>query len=63
MYDVNDENLRYSCNFKNNTNQEIYNYENSKCLSIGNKAPNFTANTTFGECSLSDYKRKMGSIF
>ena len=28
------------------------------CLKIGDMAPEFTAETTFGECKLSDYKGK-----
>lgn len=58
MNDVNDENSRYSCNM--HKQYEISTYTNSKesCLNIGDKAPEFSANTTFGECKLSDYKGK-----
>ncbi len=54
---INDENARYCSNMLDNKNY-TYNECNSKCLMIENKAPDFSANTTFGECKLSDYKGK-----
>lgn len=34
-----------------------------ECIKIGDKAPNFTAKTTFGEITLSDYKDKWVVFF
>jgi len=58
MENINDENLRYSCNNPNFKKDNTYNDLKSSGLIIGNKAPDFSANTTFGECQLSDYKGK-----
>jgi len=59
MINVNDENTRYSCNvYKKNENPTYINSYNKGCLNIGDTAPMFSANTTFGECNLTDYRGK-----
>lgn len=64
MENINDENARYSCNIQNQEKHNTYtNSSSHNCLMIGSKAPEFSANTTFGECKLSDYKRKMACFF
>lgn len=55
MNHINDENSRYSCNTPKTT--YINSYDKSG-LNLGDKAPMFSANTTFGECTLSDYSGK-----
>ena len=60
---LNDENSRYICNTPDYKTLPTYSFPNSQCVMVGKKAPDFSANTTFGECKLSDYKRKMVSIF
>jgi hypothetical protein len=37
--------------------------KHSNCLTIGSDAPQFVANTTFGECKLSDYAGKWLVLF
>ena len=58
MMNIDDENSQYRCNMQN---IGIYDYNKSGCLNIGDKAPEFHANTTFGQCDLNDYRRKMVS--
>ena len=53
---INDENSRYICNISQKDNS-IHANLNSEYITIGNKAPDFNANTTFGECKLSDFRR------
>lgn len=49
-------NSRYCCNMPVTTTVNTYNENHT--LFIGDMAPEFTANTTFGECKLSDYRGK-----
>lgn len=63
MDNINDENARYSCNLENQCNLDTYNCIKKEGLFIGDKAPDFSANTTFGECKLSDYKGKWLVLF
>ena len=59
MNDINDENCRYSCTMPKKSNNTTYiNSYNKNCLNIGDTAPIFSANTTFGECNLTDYRGK-----
>ena len=59
MINVNDENNRYSCNISQKSDSPIYvNSLNKSCLNIGDMAPTFSANTTYGECNLLDYRGK-----
>ena len=55
MNNINEENFRYSCNTPKPTYINSY---TKNGLNLGDKAPMFSANTTFGECSLSDYSGK-----
>ena len=55
MNDLYDENSRYACNMPS---ENTYIKLNEGCLNIGDKAPEFSANTTFGKCSINDYKGK-----
>jgi len=59
MININEENNRYSCNMPKKDIKPTYiNSYNKSCLNIGDKAPMFSANTTFGECNLTDYRGK-----
>ncbi len=59
-----DENSRYSCNVPNHCKEKnTYVYDNKSGLNIGDRAPDFFANTTFGECKLSDYRGKWLVLF
>jgi len=59
MININDENNRYSCNMPKTEIKSTYinSYEKS-CLNIGDIAPTFSANTTYGEFNLLDYRGK-----
>lgn len=59
MININDENNRYSCNVpKKPENPTYINSYSKNCLNIGDIAPSFSANTTYGECNLLDYRGK-----
>ena len=58
MENINDENSRYSCNMPDYKTLPTYSFSTPQCIMVGKKAPDFSANTTFGECKLSDYKGK-----
>lgn len=57
MENINEESQRNCCN-KVITNTPTYTENICQKLNIGDNAPEFTANTTFGECKLSDYRGK-----
>lgn len=44
---ISDENSRYSCNLPNIKKHITYTDSMPECIMIGNKAPEFKANTTF----------------
>lgn len=59
MNNFSDENCRYCCNMPKNEVKTTYiNSYEKNCLNIGDNAPAFSANTTFGNCNLDDYKGK-----
>lgn len=58
MNDSNHENDRYSFNMPVKEKSTYINSYNKSCLNIGDEAPIFSANTTFGSCSLKDYSGK-----
>lgn len=57
MENINEESQR-NCYNKAITNMPTYTENICHKLNIGDNAPEFTANTTFGECKLSDYRGK-----
>lgn len=57
------DNINYIEKFHEQMINMIKNEHSNNCLHIGSIAPKFTAETTFGECSLDDYKGKWLILF
>lgn len=59
MNNSNNDNVKYMNYTTYQQNEKnIYTNQNKNCLNIGDTAPTFLANTTFGECNLLDYRGK-----
>lgn len=58
MININNDNKSYNCNYSQVEKTTYINSYNKNCLNIGDIAPSFSANTTYGECNLLDYRGK-----